>query len=128
MPTVLTGQDWRYCKSALLPDMQKTEADMSNFVCSTQGTPVDESTTGTADAQAVTSNRGAAVSQQAARQMLSSVLVSWTKVHTAKAAHPSMLTEDQQQILNWMLEHKDVTILKFIKVGIMLCFCSGSCD
>lgn len=37
-----------------------------------------------------------------------------------KAAHPSMLPEDQQRVLDWMLQHKDVTILKFAKVVIML--------
>ena len=31
-----------------------------------------------------------------------------------------MLQEDQQQILDWMLEHKDVTILKFAKVALPL--------
>ena len=93
---------------------------MIEFVCSAQEMPSDESEAGTADAKAVTSNQCTAVSQQAARQMLSNVLVSWTKVHTAKAAHPNMLPEDQQKILDWMLEHKDITILKFAKVALPL--------
>lgn len=82
--------------------------------------PSDESKTGTADAQAVTPNQHTTVSQQAAQQMLRNLLGSWTKVDTAKAAHPSMLQEDQKQILDWMLDHKDVTILKFAKVALPL--------
>ena len=74
-----------------------------------QDTPKHDSKTETADGEAVTSAERTAARQKAAQQMLSSILVSWTKGQTAKAAHPSMLPDDQQRVLDWMLEHKDVT-------------------
>ena len=55
---------------------------------------------------------------QAAQQMLNAVLNSWSSAKTAKAAHPSMLPEDQQKVVKWLLDHKQVTISKFAKVGI----------
>ena len=48
--------------------------------------------------------------------MLLSILNSWTVAKTACAAHPDMLEEDQQQILDWILQHKGVTITKFAQV------------
>ena len=89
--------------------------------------PPDEPNTGTADGEAATSAQRSAISQEAAQQTLSKLLGSWTKVQTVKAAHPSMLPEDQQRVLDWMLQHKDVTILKFAKVIITLWAVSGSC-
>ena len=56
------------------------------------------------------------VSAEAAQQMLSGILGSWTQVKTAKAAHPDMRPEDQQTVLDWLLKHKDATINKFAKV------------
>ena len=89
---------------------------LSVTLCPAQDTPNNDSDTGAADGKAVTSTERTAAGQKAAQQMLSSILVSWTKGQTAKAAHPSMLPDDQQRVLDWILEHKDVTITKFAKV------------
>ncbi|DBB16378.1 TPA: hypothetical protein ACH3X3_014672 [Trebouxia sp. C0006] len=53
--------------------------------------------------------------REAAEQMLQNVLNSWTISKTAKAAHPIMLPQDQQKILDWLFAHKQVTINKFTK-------------
>ncbi len=58
--------------------------------------------------------------REAAEQMLHNVLNSWTISKTAKAAHPSMLPQDQQKILDWLFAHKQVTINKFTKVSCLL--------
>jgi len=58
--------------------------------------------------------------REAAEQMLQNVLNSWTISKTAKAAHPIMLPQDQQKILDWLFAHKQVTINKFTKVSCIL--------
>lgn len=105
--------------------MQKAEGKLTLSVCTTQITPTDEPKTATADGEAVSSTQRSAISQEAAQQTLSKLLVSWSKVQTVKAPHPSMLPEDQQRVLDWMQQHKDVTILKFAKVIITLSTFTG---
>ena len=91
-------------------------------LCPAQDT---DSEADTADGEAVTSTERTAARQKAAQLMLGSILVSWTKAQTAKATHPSMLPVDQQRVLDWMLEHKEVTITKFAKVR--ACSTLGQC-
>lgn len=110
--------------------MQKAEGKVTLSVCTTQEAPTDEPKTGAADGEATTPAQRSAISQEAAQQTLSKLLISWSKAQTVKAAHPSMLPEDQQRVLDWMLQHKDVTIFKFAKVIVMLYLhtvVSGSC-
>ena len=77
--------------------------------------PVDDAKQATkSETTTVTVSAGA--NQKAAKHMLGSILTAWTTVQTAKAAHPSMRPEDQQQVLDWMLEHQTITITKFTQV------------
>ncbi|KAL0040884.1 hypothetical protein WJX79_008605 [Trebouxia sp. C0005] len=47
------------------------------------------------------------------QEMLHAVLNTWSVSKTAKAVHSGMHPDDQQTILEWMLDHQDVTITKF---------------
>lgn len=66
--------------------------------------------------------------REAAQQMLQNILNSWSVNKTARAAHSSMLSDDQQKIVKWTVEHKQVTITKYAQVctsppALRLCLC-----
>ncbi len=52
------------------------------------------------------------------REMLDAVLKTWSVSKTAKAVHSGMHPDDQETILEWMLDHQDVTITRFARVSI----------
>lgn len=54
------------------------------------------------------------------QEMLHAVLNTWSVSKTAKAVHSGMHPDDQQTILEWMLDHQDVTITKFAQVSTQL--------
>ncbi|DBA81851.1 TPA: hypothetical protein ACH3X1_007570 [Trebouxia sp. C0004] len=68
-----------------------------------------------AEGNQLTVSMSSTAKRDAAEQMLQNVPNSWTISKTAKAAHPSMLPQDQQKILDWLFAHKQVTINKFTK-------------
>jgi len=49
--------------------------------------------------------------------MLDAVLNTWSMSKTAKAVHSGMHPDDQETILEWMLDHQDVTITRFAQVS-----------
>lgn len=51
------------------------------------------------------------------REMLDAVLNTWSVSKTAKAVHSGMHPDDQQIVLEWMLDHQDVTITRFAQVS-----------
>lgn len=51
------------------------------------------------------------------REILDAVLNTWSVSKTAKALHSGMHPDDQQIILEWMLDHPDVTITRFAQVS-----------
>ena len=51
------------------------------------------------------------------REMLDAVLKTWSISKTAKAVHSGMHPDDQEIILEWMLDHQDVTIARFAQVS-----------
>ncbi len=59
------------------------------------------------------------------RDMLDAVLKTWSISKTAKAVHSGMHPDDQQIILEWMLDHQDVTIARFAQVStpMVLVYC-----
>lgn len=86
-----------------------------------QEAAVDESGSEQAEAEVVSVIPHTAASQAAAQQLLSSILDSWTMSKTARAAHPALLPDKQQQIIDWMLEHRPVTISTYAQVWTSSC-------
>lgn len=52
----------------------------------------------------------------AAADMLREALVIWEAPQTSRAAHCAMHDADQHKIVEWIVKHKESTVLPFAKV------------